>query len=83
MTLLAVKFLRRLFLKMMIFSPRWCSTSSAATIAPEISGAPIPGAIAGNHQNIGEFDGIAGLSGNLLDIENIFRGNPVLFAAIE
>ena len=62
----------------------------AAMMLDELRGDRRPGdqrradlriAIAGDHQNIGEFDDIAGIAGNLLDIENVFGGNPVLFAA--
>ena len=75
------EFLRRRFLKEMTFGPRVCSTSSPTTLAPEMSGLPIFGVVAADHEDFGELDLGAGVAGDLLDGDDVVSSNTVLLAA--
>ena len=75
------EFLRRRFLKAMTLGPRPCSTTSATTLAPETTGAPILGSPADQHQHLGELHLGARIARHLLDGHHLVGSHTVLLAA--
>ena len=75
------EFLRRRFLNAITFGPRPCATTSAATDAPDDGRAAQRHAVAADHQHFAELDDLAGLAGDLLDLELVVGGNAILLAA--
>ena len=75
------EFLRRRFLNAMTFGPRPCATTSAATEAPETVGLPRSTLSPPTHQHFAELNDLAGLAGDLLDLDLVVGGNAILLAA--
>ena len=75
------EFLRRRFLKAMTLAPRPCSSTSAATLAPDNRRRAERGVVAAQHQHLAELDDLAGLALDLLDLEHLSSAHPVLLAA--
>ena len=75
------EFFRRRFLKAMIFGPRPCSITSAATDAPATVGAPGCTLSPPTSKDLAELDDLSRFALDLVDLELVFGGNPVLLAA--